>query len=132
MAQDAPETPQEAATGLHKAQVHLRWLNWRSRVYNDVFGGDVVTFDEGDFGGGRSLISLEDVLDRGLFVPFDPSAVVTAESMSRDEMLELLVRAGKGEGLSHSMTAEELRPLAAAHIRAEQEAAAVARLEGKS
>lgn len=103
---------------LYKAQVRVRWLNTDSHVYNDVAGGEVVTFDEGDFGGGRSLISLEDVLARGLFVPFDPTAKVTAETMSRDEMLELLVSAGKGEGLRHDSPAEDLRPLAAAHLAA--------------
>lgn len=112
----AAEKPKTAAPELYKAQVHVRWRNAKSGIYNDIFGGDVVTFDEGDFGGGRSLISLEDVLARGLFVPFDPGAPVTAETMSRDEMLELLTRAGKSEGLSHSMPAEELRPRVAEHL----------------
>ena len=123
----SPETP-----ALYKATVHVRWLNAKSHIQNDVYGGDVVTFDDGDFGGGRALISLEDVLARGLFVPFDPSATITAESMSRDEMLELLVRAGKGDGLSHSMTAEELRPLAAEHLRLERESAPSTSTEGQS
>jgi hypothetical protein len=101
---------------LYKAQVRVRWRNSQSGVYNNVAGGEVVSFDEGDFGGGRALISLEDVLARGLFVPFDPAAKVTSETMSRDEMLEVLIEAGKGEGLRHDMPAEELRPLVAAHL----------------
>jgi hypothetical protein len=108
--------PATAAPELYKAQVRVRWRNAQSGIYNDVAGGEVVTFDDGDFGGGRQLISLEDVLARGLFVPFDPAAKVTSATMSRDEMLEVLVAAGKGEGLRHDMPAEELRPLVAAHL----------------
>ena len=125
---------QEASTvvpGLYKATVHIRWMNPRTRVYNDVRGGDVVSFEEGDFGDPRSLISLENVLDRGLFVPFDKALVGKVDAMSRDEMLEMLDKAGKADELDRSTPAEALRPLAAAHVLAVQEQEAIARLEGK-
>jgi hypothetical protein len=131
-ASKAPEKPSTVVPGLYKATVHVRWMNPRTRVYNDVRGGDVVTFEDGDFGDVRSLISLEDVLERGLFVPFDKALVGKVEAMSRDEMLEMLDRAGKGDELDHNMSAEVLRPLAAAHVLAVQEQEAIARLEGKS
>lgn len=139
---------------LYKATVHIRWRNRATAMWSDVFGGQVVEFDEFDFADPADLDdpvsrpaftcleSLEAVLASGAFVAFDPATARDVSLMSRDEMIEILVAAGRADGLGMQHPIEALRPLveslfaeqdaaAAAATRATQEAAAVARLEGR-
>lgn len=120
------QTEPVAAPVLYKATVALRWRNSISHEWNDVVGGQVVDFDEGDFGDRRSLTSLEDVLERGAFVVFDPARARDVSYMSRDEMIEILVAAGKGEDLSPQARDVDLAPLVQAHLDAEDAAKAEA------
>lgn len=124
---------------LYKATVHMRWSNRATGAWNDVFGGQVVDFDEFDFATAEDLAadqrppftcltSLEDVLASGAFVVFDPAKAREVESMGRDEMLELLSANGQDELLKtmggHQASEDELRPLVR-NLFAVEDAAAV-------
>jgi hypothetical protein len=121
---------------LYKATVHMRWRNRLSGVWNDVFGGQVMEFDEGDFATAEQLAtdqrepfltmtSLEDVLASGAFVVFDPATARDVDAMSRDEMIEILAAAGRADGLSPQHPMEELRPMVTTLFASEDAAAAV-------
>lgn len=122
---------------LYKATVHMRWRNRQSGEWSDVFGGQVVEFDEFDFADPADLTdpvtrppftcleSLEGVLASGAFVVFDPATARDVDAMSRDEMIEILVAADRGGDLMPQHPVEELRPRVAA-LFAEEDASAPA------
>lgn len=109
---------------LYKAQVRVRWRNRITGQYANIAAGTAVEFDAGDFnadGGGLALVSLDDVLARGLFVPWDESQAGDVATMSRDEMLELLrtlEEPGPGEdgAWPHNIMEADLRPMLAAAL----------------
>lgn len=108
------------AVQAYKALVNVRWRNRESRVLFDVRAGDLVTFDAGDFNepGGdvtAALTSLEDVLERGLFAPFDPKQAGDPEHMSRDELLNIVATYDLGD-FQHDTPAEVLRPVVAQYL----------------
>lgn len=118
----SPPITSDAPAPLYKAQVRVRWRNRLTNAYTDIAPGTAVEFDAGDFnadGGGLALVSLEDVLARGLFVPWSAEDAGNVATMSRDEMLELLRsinEPGPGEdgAWPHNIEEAELRPILAA------------------
>lgn len=108
------------AVQAYKALVNVRWRNRESRAFFNVCAGDLVTFDAGDFNepGGdvtAALTSLEDVLARGLFEPFDPKHAGDPEHMSRDELLNIVATYSLGD-FQHDTPAEVLRPVVAEYL----------------
>lgn len=109
---------------LYKALVRMRWKN-ASTGWIEAAGGEVLEFDDGDFGGINGLSSIEDLIARGVIAEFDPADARNVDKMSRDEMLELLVAAGRAEGLTPQVTADVIKPMVEA-LLADQDAAAAA------
>lgn len=112
----------DEAVKAYKAQVKARWKNAATGEEIEVNAGDVLTFEEGDFGQG-ALSSLEDVMARGLFIEWDPSHIGDITRMSRDEMLNFLRGLGKDEyneeNLAHNTPRNELIPLVESEIGVE-------------
>lgn len=106
---------------LYKARVHARWHNRINGQWMDVRAGTVVEFDEGDFDDPEqaddrgALRSLDDVLVRGVFEPWEESTAGDPEHMSRDELMELATALGAtdadGKPLPNNMTEEDARAL---------------------
>ena len=111
---------------MYKAQVHIRWHNRAEGAGVDCPPGTVVSFDADDFRerpGDRNgaLVSLENVLARGLFVEFDPSKAGDPDYMSRDEMLYFLRKheAPGADDLAHNTDIGTVRQVMVEYLAAQ-------------
>ena len=115
----------ESEQALFKALVTVRWRNRLTRARNNIAPGQVVEFEAGDFNDGTdgpALVSLADVLARGLFAPWDPEHAGDPDYMSRDELLHYLNDTGAvtegGEPWPHNANEADLRAAVAASLDA--------------